>query len=119
MNSDTINKNSIPKMDENKLNKDSKEYIIKMILEVLDFTRNNSFSRIAIIEKYTEYYENYPALITKIVDDPHNFEMKRIIEMLNVREKVVKKDVSYDDASLYMGQRYYDEYVKGNVKEDQ
>ena len=45
--------------------------------------------------------------------------MKRIIEMLNVREKVVKKDVSYDDASLYMSQRYYDEYVKGNVKEDQ
>ena len=116
MNSDQIK--SLPKMDENKLNKDSKEYIIKMILEVLDFTRNNNVSRMAVIEKYTEYYENYPALVTKIIDDPHNFEMKRIIEMLNVREKVVKKDVSYDDASLYMGQRYYDEYIKGKVPDN-
>ena len=38
--------------------------------------------------------------------------------MLNVREKVVKKDVNYDDASLYMGQRYYDEFIKGKVPED-
>ena len=118
MNSNNTETKTLPKMDENKLNKDSKEYIIKMILDVLEYTRNNTTSRIAIIEKYTEYYENYPALITKIIDDPHNFEMKRIIEMLNVREKVVKKDVSYDDASLYMGQRYYDEYIKGNIKED-
>lgn len=116
MNSDQIK--ALPKMDESKLNKDSKEYIINMILEVLDYTRNNSVSRIGVIEKFTEYYENYPALITKIIDDPHNFEMKRIIEMLNVREKVVKKDVSYDDASLYMGQRYYDEYIKGKTPDN-
>ena len=39
--------------------------------------------------------------------------MKRVVEMLKVREKIKKKEISYDDASLYMGQRYYEEFVEG------
>ena len=51
-----------------------------------------------------------------IIDDPYNFDFKRLLEMLKVREKVRSNEISYDDASLYMGERYYNEYVKPKLE---
>ena len=47
-----------------------------------------------------------------------NFDFKRLVNMLSIREKVVNKEVSYDDASLYVGEKYYNEFVKPKIGEE-
>jgi len=94
------------------LNKDTNNYIINTISAVINYVKTGK-SRVEVINEFMDFYQNYPSLVTLIIDDPYNFDMKRVVEMLKVREKIKKKEISYDDASLYMGQRYYEEFVEG------
>ena len=96
------------------LNKDSNDNIINMISAVINYVKTGK-SRVQVINEFMDFYQNYPSLVTLIIDDPYNFDMKRVVEMLKVRDKIKKKEISYDDASLYMGQRYYEEFVDGKV----
>ena len=93
------------------MNKDSNDFIIKKVVEVIEYMKTEK-NRPKIIFHFENFYEDYPALVNLIIDDPNNFDFKRLLEMLKVRDKVRSNDISYDDASLYMGERYYDEYVK-------
>ena len=88
-----------------------------MVSEVIQFAKKNPH-RINVINNYTSFYENYPALVNMIIDDPYNFDFKRLVEMLSIREKIVQKEVSYDDASLYVGEKYYEEFVKPKLDGD-
>ena len=102
---------------EEHLNKDSNDFIINMVSEVIQFAKKNPH-RITVINHYNTFYENYPALVNMIIDDPYNFDFKRLVEMLSIREKIVQKEVSYDDASLYVGEKYYEEFVKPKLDAD-
>ena len=53
-----------------------------------------------------------------VSNNPYNFEMDRLVEMLNLKNKVTKNEVSYKDASVGIGYKYYDEFVKPNVTTD-
>jgi len=100
------------------MNKDTNDKILKNVAEVIEFCKQNGSNRAKISEQYKDFYEVYPALVNLIADDPYNFDFPRLIEMLKVREKVTNKEVDYEDASLYMGQRYYDEYVKPKLEKN-
>jgi hypothetical protein len=63
-------------------------------------------------EKFGEFRERYPTLFQLIVDNPEGFEERRLVEMLRMRERVSQKNVSYENASIQIGQRYFDEFVK-------
>jgi hypothetical protein len=63
-------------------------------------------------EKFGEFRERYPTLFQIIVDNPDNFEERRLIEMLRMRERVSQRNVSYENASIQIGQKYFDEFVK-------
>lgn len=105
------------KMSDDKLNKDSNDYIVNMVTEVIEFAKRNR-NRITVINNFETFYENYPALVNLIIDDPFNFDFSRLISMLSIREKVLNKEVSYDDASLYVGEKYYEEFVKPKIGEE-
>ncbi len=104
-------------MSDEHLNKDSNDYIINMVTEVIEFAKRNRH-RVTVINNYEKFYENYPSLVNLIIDDPFNFDFKRLVNMLSIKEKVINKEVSYDDASLYVGEKYYNEFVKPKIGEE-
>jgi hypothetical protein len=63
-------------------------------------------------EKYGEFRERYPTLFQLIIDNPAQFEERRLVEMLRMRERVSNSNISYENASIQIGQRYFDEFVK-------
>jgi hypothetical protein len=66
-------------------------------------------------EKFNEFFMQYPTLAKLISEDPYHFDMDRLLKMLNLKNKVANKEVSYKNASTGLGSEYYDEYVKPNL----
>lgn len=96
----------------NKIIKDSQEEPMKTLFE----SKKPAF-RHAMAEKYEEFMVAYPALFETILNDPKNFEMGRLLRMLDLKKKIGVGDISYEDASSKIGQEYYDEFVKPHVNE--
>jgi hypothetical protein len=67
-------------------------------------------------DKYNEFFLKYPSLAKMVSEDPYNFDMDRLLDMLNLKNKVGNKEISYQDASSGLGYKYYDEFVKPNLK---
>lgn len=103
--------------------------IINSVNLLIEFTKNK---KIQFIKKssYQEYRQiidkqqifetfsiEYPQLFNMIIDDPFNFDMKRLEYMLNMKKKIENNDISNDDATKEVGQKYYDEFVKNTVDE--
>ena len=63
-------------------------------------------------EKYGNFRERYPTLFQLIVDNSGQFEERRLLEMLRMRERVSNSNISYENASIQIGQKYFDEFVK-------
>ena len=61
---------------------------------------------------FTEFHQKYPTLFFSIIEKPSSFPIYRLEEMLNI-----KKKINEEKASVYLGQKYYNEFVKETVKE--
>ena len=70
------------------------------------------------LEIYGSFFDKYPALFGMISQNPEGFDMKRLYEMLNLKNKVKNNEISYKDASVGIGYKYYNEYVKPNIDND-
>lgn len=113
-------------MSDKKLYSDDK--LLKMVNKILDKCKSNNMKNLALNDKklYTltlkEEYEDfsyaYPGLFNLIIDDPNNFDMNRLIHMLNMKKKVENNETTYETASSQIGQEYYDEFVKPNIDEE-
>jgi len=104
------NKLNIPtKMD----NTDSDHYIIDHVKKLQSFAYKND--RKNCLDNFGFFFEKYPALFNMITDDPNNFDYNRLYEMLALRRKISKNEIKYEDASIYMGQKYYKEFVADKV----
>ena len=68
-----------------------------------------------IKEKFNEFSVRYPALFNMIIENPKKFEYNRLIDMLNLKNSVDKNKTTYENASVKIGQEYYDEFVKKTV----
>ena len=66
-------------------------------------------------EQFNDFSVRYPSLFNVIIDDPKNFDYSRLIHMLNLKNKVDSNETSYENASIKIGQEYYDEFVKTTV----
>lgn len=62
--------------------------------------------------KYEDFSISYPGLFNLIMDNPFNFDIKRLRYMIEMKKSVEKNDISYEAASAKIGQEYYDEFVK-------
>jgi hypothetical protein len=63
-------------------------------------------------DEFNDFFVKYPSLAKTISEDPYNFDMSRLMDLLNLKNKVGNKELSYEDASVGLGYKYYDEYVK-------
>ncbi len=69
----------------------------------------------ALDEKFAYYHENCPGLFNMIADDPDDFDMLRLQQMLVMKTKVEQQNISYENASKKIGQDYFDEFVEPMV----
>ncbi len=69
-------------------------------------------------DKFFNFFEKSPFLFNHICDDPYNFQMDKLKEMLNTKKKIEKKETTFEDASVKIGYQYYNEYVKPNISSD-
>jgi hypothetical protein len=65
---------------------------------------------------FTNFHQNYPTLFFSIVERPSSFPLFRLDEMLKIKEKIEENVIEEKDASVYLGQKYYNEFVKDTVK---
>ncbi len=66
--------------------------------------------------KFTNFHQNYPTLFFSLIETPSTFPLYRLDEMLKIKEKIEENIIEEKDASVYLGQKYYDEFVKNTVK---
>lgn len=80
-------------------------------MQNLNKFKNVEYRKI-LTDKYPDFSMDYPALFNKLIDDPTNFEINRLMQMLAQRKKVQNNNMSYEEASSQIGQQYYDEFAK-------
>jgi hypothetical protein len=68
--------------------------------------------------QFESFAEQYPTLFQLMCRDPFHFERDRLIQMLQMRNRVYKKELSYDQASKKVGKQYYEEFVKPTIPEE-
>lgn len=68
-------------------------------------------------DTFKDFSLDYPALFNMIIDDPKNFDLNRLKHMLGMKEKIDNNELSNDEATKEIGQKYYDEFVKNKVEE--
>ena len=68
------------------------------------------------MKMFPQFHERYPTLFFTIIENPSTFPMYRLNELLNVKTLVDDKKVTEQNASIALGQKYYNEFVKDTVK---
>ena len=64
------------------------------------------------INRYTDLHNNYPALFNLLILDGAKFDMNKLKNMLRMKDKVERNEVSNQAASEQIGKQYFDEYCK-------
>lgn len=95
------------------------------VIEIISFclSRENTIKRREDIDEYkqicmrkfTNFHQNYPTLFFSIIESPSSFSIYRLDEMLHLKQKIEEKKVTEEKASVHLGQKYYDEFVKETV----
>lgn len=99
--------------------------LLNDVKSLLDFCNNEENTllrtkdRASYIQKcgstFNTMTEKFPSLFYKIVEDPQNFEIERLLHLLNLKEKVSNNKISLRDASISIGNQYYNEFVKPHL----
>jgi hypothetical protein len=108
-------------MDQLETSEDIKKYVSTMIAFCLK--RENSLMRNQNIDEYKQvcmrqfidFHQKYPTLFFSIIEAPSTFPLYRLNEMLALKSKIDNKEIEEDKASVHIGQKYYDEFVKDTV----
>jgi len=65
--------------------------------------------------RYHELHYNFPALFNLIASDGEKFNIEKLKEMLRLRDRVDRNEVSNKDASEHIGKKYFNEYCSDKV----
>lgn len=68
--------------------------------------------------EFMEFHTRYPALFLMIVEKGESFDMKQLLHMLTLRNKVDSKEVTQHNADLQIGTEMVDKYVKPMLDKD-
>jgi hypothetical protein len=106
---------------------ESSEVIKNQVNEIISFCikKENIFMRNQRIDEYkqicmikfTNFHQRYPTLFFSIIENPSSFPLYRLNEMLNLKKKIDNNELNEEKASLHLGQKYYNEFVKDTVAE--
>jgi len=64
------------------------------------------------INRYTDLHNNYPALFNLLILDGSKFDMTKLKQMLRMKDKVDRQEVSTQAASEQIGQQYFNEFCR-------
>jgi len=76
----------------------------------------NEYKQICMI-KFTNFHQKYPTLFFSIIENPSTFPLYRLEEMLHLKRKIEDNEINEQKASVHLGQKYYNEFVKDTVSE--
>lgn len=100
---------------------DIKNYVSTMISFCLKkdntLMRNNNIDEYkqVCMRQFIDFHQKYPTLFFSIIEKPTTFPLYRLNEMLDKKNKIDNKEISEEKASIEIGQKYYDEFVKDTV----
>jgi hypothetical protein len=117
--------NDIPDITQNKI--ESANEIKEQVSEIIKYClkRENNMMRRDNIDHYkqncmrvfTDFHQKYPTLFFSIIENPSSFPLYRLDEMLNLKKKIEENEINEEKASVHLGQKYYNEFVKNTVSE--
>jgi hypothetical protein len=99
--------------------------IKKQVDEIIIFClkKENTLMRKGNIDEYkqvcmrifTNFHQKYPTLFFNIIENPSTFPKYRLDEMLNLKKKIEDNKINEERASVQLGNKYYNEFVKDTV----
>lgn len=91
------------------------------LLNEIQLKENKKLNNEKIKEKmkknkdFHKLHEKFPSLFDMIVEQKEKFEVTKLIHMLGLHKQVDGGSITQHDASVKIGQKYYDEYVKPKI----
>jgi len=70
-----------------------------------------------MMTKFYYIHEKYPTLFFTIIENPTTFPISRLEEMLSLKKQIENNTTTNEQASIHLGQKYFDEFVKDTVKD--
>jgi hypothetical protein len=68
-----------------------------------------------LMYKFTNFHQKFPTLFFTLIENPSTFPIYRLDEMLKLKQKIEKNEINEEKASVHLGQKYYNEFVKDTV----
>ena len=69
------------------------------------------------MREFTFMHQKYPTLFFSLIENPTTFPIYRLEEMLSLKKRIETEELTTENASVRVGQQYYDEFIKDTVKE--
>lgn len=104
-NSDTIRKNI----------EDLITFCVKRDNLMLKRDNIDNYKRL-MMDKFYYIHQKYPTLFFTVIENPTTFPISRLEEMLNLKKNIETNNTTNEEASVHLGQKYYDEFVKDKIK---
>ena len=69
------------------------------------------------MREFTFMHQKYPTLFFSLIENPTTFPIYRLEEMLSLKKRIETEELTTENASVRVGQQYYDEFIKDTVTE--
>lgn len=69
------------------------------------------------MREFTFMHQKYPTLFFSLIENPTTFPIYRLEEMLSLKKRIETEELTTENASVRVGQQYYDEFIKDTVSE--
>lgn len=70
-----------------------------------------------MMDKFFYIHQKYPTLFFTIIENPTTFPISRLEEMLSLKKQIETNVTTDEQASIHLGQKYFNEFVKDTVKD--
>ena len=87
--------------------------LLQIVKEINAYKGNYKMRKSVFSKKYPEFVKRYEHLFEMACEDGFDFE--RFLYMLNLRDKITTKATTLEAASVEVGQKMFDVYIKDNL----
>ena len=77
---------------------------------------NIDYYKRLMMDKFSHIHQKYPTLFFIVIENPTRFPISRLEEMLQLKKQIEENHTTEEQASIHLGQKYYDEFVKDTIK---
>ena len=91
------------------------QFCVKRDNMILRRDNIDEYKRIMMV-KFSHIHQKYPTLFFIVIENPTSFPISRLEEMLSLKKQIETDQTTNEQASVHLGQKYYDEFVKDQIK---